>query len=43
MMELKEKRIIVSGCAKGMGEATLNPNVKAGAEVVGIDIDVELG
>ena len=42
-MELKEKRIIVSGCAKGMGEATLNSYVKAGADVVGMDIDTDLG
>ena len=42
-MELKEKRIIVSGCAKGMGEATLNSYVKAGADVVGMDIDIDLG
>ena len=41
-MELKEKRIIVSGCAKGMGEATLNSYVKAGADVVGMDIDIDL-
>ena len=42
-MELKDKRIIVSGCAKGMGEATLNSYVKAGAHVIGMDIDSELG
>ena len=42
-MELKGKKIIVSGCAKGMGEATLNSYVKAGAHVIGMDIDSELG
>ena len=42
-MELKEKKIIVSGCARGMGEATLNSYVKAGAHVIGMDIDSELG
>ena len=42
-MELKEKRIIVSGCAKGMGEVTLSSYVKAGADVVGMDIDTDLG
>ena len=42
-MELKKKKIIVSGCAKGMGEATLNSYVKAGAHVIGMDIDSELG
>ena len=42
-MELKKKKIIVSGCAKGMGEATLNSYVKAGAHVIDMDVDSEIG
>jgi len=37
-MELVEKRIIVTGCASGMGAATVRAYVKAGAQVVGMDI-----
>ncbi|MBA59199.1 MAG: 3-oxoacyl-ACP reductase [Gammaproteobacteria bacterium] len=42
-MELESKRIIVSGCARGMGEATLNAYVQAGADVIGMDINSEAG
>ncbi|SVD14523.1 uncharacterized protein METZ01_LOCUS367377, partial [marine metagenome] len=37
-MELIDKRIIVTGCASGMGAATVRAYVKAGAQVVGMDI-----
>lgn len=37
-MDLAEKRIIVTGCASGMGAATVRAYVKAGAQVVGMDI-----
>lgn len=42
-MELKGKRIIVTGSARGMGEATLRAYVKAGAHVVGMDITDQAG
>jgi 3-oxoacyl-[acyl-carrier protein] reductase len=42
-MELKEKRIIVTGCASGMGAATVRAYVKAGAQVVGMDISEAAG
>lgn len=42
-MELKGKRIIVTGSARGMGEATLRAYVKAGAHVVGMDITDQTG
>jgi len=32
-MELKDKRIIITGSARGMGEATLKVYVQAGAKV----------
>ncbi len=38
-MELKGKRIIVTGSARGMGEATLANYVRAGAHVVGMDVN----
>ena len=40
---LEGKRIIVTGSARGMGAATLSAYVTAGAEVVGMDINDELG
>lgn len=42
-MELKDKRIIVTGCARGMGEATLLNYVRAGAHVVGMDVSDDAG
>lgn len=42
-MELAGKRIIVTGCARGMGEATVNNYVRAGAHVVGMDLTDERG
>ena len=35
---LEGKRIIVTGSASGMGEATLNAFVKSGANVIGMDV-----
>ncbi len=37
-MELQGKRIIVTGSARGMGAGTLRSYVRAGADVVGMDI-----
>ena len=37
------KRIIVTGSASGMGEATLNAFVKSGANVIGMDVSDEIG
>lgn len=42
-MELEGKRIIITGCANGMGAATTRAFVKAGAHVIGMDIDDETG
>jgi 3-oxoacyl-[acyl-carrier protein] reductase len=42
-MELQGKRIIVTGCARGMGEATLINYVRAGAHVVGMDVSDDAG
>ena len=42
-MDLAEKRIIVTGCASGMGAATVRAYVKAGAQVVGMDISETAG
>ena len=42
-MELENKRIIVTGCARGMGEATLQNYVLAGAHVIGMDVMDETG
>jgi len=42
-VELKDKRIIVTGCARGMGEATVKAFVRAGARVVGMDVADEDG
>ena len=40
---LKGKRIIVTGSARGMGEATLYAYVQAGANVVGMDVSDDAG
>jgi NAD(P)-dependent dehydrogenase (short-subunit alcohol dehydrogenase family) len=40
---LSNKKIIVTGCGRGMGEATFLAYVKAGAQVVGMDIDSNTG
>ena len=42
-MELSNKRIIVTGCASGMGAATVRAYVNAGATVVGMDVNDEHG
>lgn len=42
-MELKGKRIIVTGSARGMGAATVRSYVKAGADVVAMDITDDTG
>jgi NAD(P)-dependent dehydrogenase (short-subunit alcohol dehydrogenase family) len=42
-VELTDKRIIVTGCARGMGAATVRAYVAAGATVVGMDIVPETG
>lgn len=38
-MQLDKKRIIVTGCASGMGAATLRAYANTGAHVVGMDIN----
>ena len=40
---LEGKRIIVTGSARGMGEASLKAYVEAGANVVGMDVSDEAG
>ena len=42
-MELKNKRIIVTGSSSGMGAGTLRSYVSAGADVIGMDIADETG
>jgi len=42
-VELTNKRIIVTGCARGMGAATIRAYVNAGAQVVGMDLTDEDG
>ena len=42
-MELSAKRIVVTGCASGMGAATVGAYVEAGAQVVGMDIADDAG
>ena len=42
-MQLQGKRIIVTGSARGMGEATLQAYVAAGARVVGMDVSDAAG
>ena len=40
---LEDKRFIVTGSARGMGEATLRAYVEAGANVVGMDVSDDAG
>ena len=40
---LEGKRIIVTGAARGMGEATLSAYVGSGANVVAMDINEKMG
>lgn len=42
-MELEGKRIVVTGCGRGMGAASVRAYVNAGARVVGMDVDVDTG
>lgn len=42
-MELANKRIVVTGCARGMGAATVRAYVNAGARVVGMDLSDDDG
>lgn len=42
-MDLQDKRIIVTGCASGMGAATVRAYVSAGARVVGMDVADDAG
>jgi 3-oxoacyl-[acyl-carrier protein] reductase len=42
-MELRGKKIIVTGAARGMGAATVRCYVGAGAQVVAMDLQDEAG
>lgn len=42
-MDLTTKRIIVTGCASGMGAATVRAYVAAGASVIGMDVSDDAG
>jgi len=42
-MELKDKKIVVTGSARGMGESTLRAYVRAGADVIGMDVTDDTG
>ncbi|MFN3231978.1 MAG: SDR family NAD(P)-dependent oxidoreductase [Alphaproteobacteria bacterium] len=42
-MDLKGKRIIVTGSARGMGAAAVRAYVQAGADVIGMDVMDEMG
>ena len=42
-MLIEGKKIIVTGSASGMGEATLKAYVQAGANVVGMDVSDDTG
>ncbi|MGE0668383.1 MAG: SDR family NAD(P)-dependent oxidoreductase [Sphingomonadales bacterium] len=42
-MELKGRKIVVTGSARGMGAATVRAYVKAGADVIGMDVLDEMG
>jgi NAD(P)-dependent dehydrogenase (short-subunit alcohol dehydrogenase family) len=42
-MELDKKKIIVTGAAQGIGEATLRAYVAAGAQVAAMDVNTEMG
>lgn len=43
IMELQSKRIIVTGSARGMGAATVRAYVRAGADVIGMDVSDSAG
>ena len=43
IMELKGKRAIVTGCARGMGAAIVRAYAAAGAHVIGMDLNDEEG
>jgi 3-oxoacyl-[acyl-carrier protein] reductase len=42
-MSIEGKKIIVTGSARGMGEATLKAYVQAGASVIGMDVSDDTG
>ena len=42
-MSIEGKKIIVTGSASGMGEATLKAYVQAGASVIGMDVSDDTG
>ena len=42
-MSIEGKKIIVTGSASGMGEATLKAYVQAGANVIGMDVSDDTG
>ena len=42
-MDLTTKRIIVTGCASGMGAATVRAYVAGGASVIGMDVSDDAG
>ncbi len=42
-MELRGKRIIVTGSARGMGAASVRAYLRAGADVIGMDVSDESG
>lgn len=42
-MELTEKKIVVTGCAGGIGSATVRAYVSAGGQVIGMDLFDEAG
>jgi NAD(P)-dependent dehydrogenase (short-subunit alcohol dehydrogenase family) len=42
-MTIEGKRIIVTGSASGMGEATLKAYIQAGAHVIGMDVSDDIG
>ena len=42
-MDLQGKRLIVTGCARGMGAATLRAFTRAGGHVIGMDVTDDAG
>ena len=42
-MDLQGRRIIVTGCARGMGAATVAAYLRAGARVAGMDVNQDDG